>query len=408
MTSAIVVGAGLAGLAAARFLRDAGAEVTVLEASDRVGGRVRTDLIDGYRCDRGFQVLLTEYPELRRQVDLDALDVRTFRPGADVWLGDRFVTVGDPFRQPSTLLATIGANVGSPLDKLRMLRLRQRLLDTDPRELLSGPDVTTGDALAASGFSPKMIERFFRPLAGGIQLDPTLAASNRMFEVIFRTLATGAAGVPNTGMGALSDALARKLRPGTVHPNRTVGAVGASNGAAWVVDQTGRSTADHVIVATPGPVAADLLRLAPVQGVPATAVWFGADTAPTSSTSILLCGTGPGPAINVAVMSNVAPSYAPAGKACVVAAIPGQSDPEAEPRVRAQMQSWFGPEVSSWRHLKTDVIAHGQPSQAPPLRPKQSVKVGDGLWVCGDHRDTASIQGALFSGRRTAEAILQS
>lgn len=402
----VVVGAGLAGLAAALRLQQAGRRVTVLEASDGVGGRVRTDEIDGYRCDRGFQVLLTEYPEYRRLFDDDDLDVRTFAPGAEIWLGDGFTTVGDPLRQPSTLLDTVMAPIGSPLDKARLLWLRRRVLDSDPRELLRGPDAPTLQTLRSAGFGERMIDRFFRPLFGGIQLDPELRTSSRMFDVIFRTLSVGDSGVPDGGMQRIPETLAARLRPGTVRLSSPVEAVGAAAGSAWASTAAGRVEAPQVIVATEGPAAARLLGLAPIAGRPATAVWFGAERAPTGSTAVLLDGTGRGPALNVAVMSNVAPGYAPAGRANIVAALPGVAEPDAEQAVRDQLRGWFGPEVDRWDHLITNVIPHGQPDQTPPFRPKQQVRVSDGLWVCGDHRDTASIQGALYSGRRTADAVL--
>ena len=187
----IVVGAGLAGLSAARTLQAAGRRVRVLEASDGVGGRVRTDVVDGFRLDRGFQVLLTAYPEVQRSLDLPALRLQRFDPGASVYVGGRFHTVGDPFRQPSTALSTVMAPIGSVADKLRIARLRAQVRRGDVRELLRGHDVPTVEALRERGFSETMIDRFFRPLFGGIQLDPTLGTSARMFDVIFRMLASG-------------------------------------------------------------------------------------------------------------------------------------------------------------------------------------------------------------------------
>jgi phytoene dehydrogenase-like protein len=407
----VVVGAGLAGLAATRALQAAGRSVAVLEASDGVGGRVRSDLVDGFRLDRGFQVLLTAYPEAKSQLDLDALQLRPFQPGSLVWTGDRPYAVGDPFRKLSLALPSAVAPIGSIADKIRVAKLLQRVRNADPRDLLRGPDVTTLESLHAAGFGPRMIDRFFRPLLGGIQLDPSLGGSARMAEVVLHCLATGDSSVPAAGMQAIPDQLAGHLVPGTVH----LGAEVASVQPGSVVTADGRRvTAGQVVVATEGPVAARLLAGRPVEDPGSRevgCVWFDAPVAPISQQLIVLDGVRSGPALNVVVMSNIAPEYvttaAPPGHALVAAACPATADVEAlDTEVRAQLRRWWGPQVNQWRTLRVDRIAHGQPDDRPPSAPRQRQALGDGLFVCGDHRDTPSIQGALFSGRRCAAAVL--
>ena len=399
----VIVGAGLAGLTAARVLSEAGVEAVIFEASDGVGGRVRSDIVDGFVLDRGFQVLLTGYPEIHRHLDIAALDLKTFEPGALMWHNGKGTVIGDPFRRPGTLASTTFAPIGTPLDKARVALMRARLRRSDPRRLLRGDDVPTARALRDRGFSPAAVERFFTPLFGGIQLDPHLSASSRMFDVIFRTLATGDSAVPARGMGQITAQLAERTRRVPIHLSTPVSRV--APGRVTLDDGTDVSCR-AVVVATDGPVASRLLDLPPVGSRAAGCVWFDAPHTPTDGRYIVLDGTGAGPVLNVAVMSNVAPAYAPQGRHLIAAALPGVTDGDLESIARTQLRGWWGTQVDEWRHLRTDRIPHGQPSQDPPFAPKKRVSLGDGLFVAGDHRDTASIQGAMFSGRRCAEAVV--
>lgn len=400
----VVVGAGLAGLCAARATVAAGLETVVLEASDGVGGRVRTDEVDGFRLDRGFQVLLTGYPEVQSALDLDALDLCSFDPASLIWTGDRLDRVADPFRQPTALVDTLRADVGSLTDKARIGRLRQRLVRSPAVRLLQGPDRTAAQALTEEGFSDTVVDRFFRPLLGGITLDPTLSGSARMYEVIFRTLALGGAAVPAQGMQAIGDQLADGLPTGVLRLRSPVERVdGTTALGADGIAVRGRA----LVVATEGPEAARLVPVADPGSKSVAALWFAADEAPVPGRSIVLDGTGTGPVANLAVMSEVAPAYAPPGRSLVVAACPGRTGPSLEPDARAQLRSWLGGAVDRWELLRVDRIAHGQPFSPPGFSPKQAVSLGVGRFVAGDHRDTPSIQGAMFSGRRCGDAVVR-
>lgn len=400
----VIVGAGLAGLAAAVHLHAAGRTVTVVEASDGIGGRVRTDIVDGFKLDRGFQVLLTAYPEVDTILDASALELGAFEPGALVRWRGRLHPLTDPFRRPLSLPRTAVSTVLPLADKLRVAALRRRVTKANPVELLRAPEQSTVEHLRGLGFSEQAIDRLFRPLFGGIQLDPSLATSSRMFDIVYRCLATGSSALPAAGMGAIPTQLADRLPPDTVVLNTSATAV---DNSAVITADGARRRARAVIVATDGPQAAQLLNLPPVAGHAVSCCWFAAPIPPVASPVLVLDGDGTGPALNVAMISEAQPSYAPEGQALIAAACPGThpSGPDLTDAVTAQMRSWFGSQVARWRLLRTDHIRFAQPVQNPPFAPRRRQQLTNNVWVAGDHRDTSSIQGALFSGRRVAEAV---
>ena len=406
----IVVGAGLAGLSAARHLAAAGRRVEVLEASDGVGGRVRSDRVDGFVLDRGFQVLLTAYPEARAVLDLGALHLRRFRRGALVRYRGRFRSVADPLHVPWAAPATLVAPIGSVMAKLRLgfFGVAARTWPADGP--LAGRDQTTAGWLANTGLDGALGDRLLRPLLAGVLLDPELGTSARQARFVFRSLVAGAAALPAEGMGAIPAQLAAALPPGTVQLGRSVETV--APGRVTLAGGQGREAA-AVVVAADGPSASRLVpeHVTDPGSRPVACLWYAADEAPTRSRAIVLDGEGRGPVNNLAVVSNVAPTYAPAGQALVAASVlgVGPTDAGLDASVRAQLRGWWGAAVDHWRLLRLDRIDHAQPQQ-PPARlaqPRRPVRLADGLFVCGDHVDNASIQGALTSGRRAAEAVLQ-
>ena len=406
----VVVGAGLAGLACAGRLQAAGREVVLLEAGDAVGGRVRTDVVDGFLLDRGFQVLLTGYPAARAQLDLDALGLEPFRPGVVIQLADGPTRLADPLRDPGAVPAGLTSPALEIADGLRLLAMRAAVQLPDGQDVATRPQTTALARLRDRGVSDTVTERFFRPFLAGVFFDTGLSTSSRMMELVFRSFFTGDVAVPATGMRAVPQQLADRLVPGTVRLGARATAVRPGR-----VELDGEVVqAEHVVVATEGPAAQQLLgaehlRVAPGRGT--VTLWWRAPVSPVGAADLVLDGEGTGPVNNLAVLSDVAPSYAPSGEHLVagsVVGVPDLDDRELDAAARAQLRGWYGTQVDAWDLLRVDRIAWAQPRQDPSDLPTlaRSVEVGANLWVCGDHRDTASIQGALVSGRRTAEAVL--
>jgi hypothetical protein len=250
-----------------------------------------------------------------------------------------------------------------------------------------------------------MIERLWEPLFAGIQLDPDLDVSRRRFQVTLRSLPRGANAVPAGGMQALGDQLAGRLVPGSLRLGARATAV---DDTTVLIEGGDPVRAEQVVVAVEGPVAHDLAGTTDPGSRAVAAWWALAPESPFEGAAIALDGTRGGPVKNVAVMTHVAPEYAP-GRHLVVAAMPfglGAPPADLEAAARGQLRAWFGPVVDRWETVRVDRIAHGQPDQSPPFRPKRPVSLGDGRFVAGDHRDTASIQGALYSGGRAAAAVM--
>ncbi len=381
----------------------------LLEASDRVGGILRTDVVDGFRLDRGFQVLQTAYPEARACLDLDALDLRPFDPGAEVYARGRWRRLTDPLRRPGSALATLLSGVASPSDAVRVLKLRAEVRAGSLEELMTRPARTTDAALRERGFSERIIDEFFRPFYRGVFLEPDLATSSRIFEFTFRMFASGDVCLPAEGMEAIPRQLAARLAPGSVRTNTGVRTVGADH---VVLDDGSRLAAEAVVVATGARVSRELCPEIPRRDHNAVScLYYDAPAPPRRGPWLLLNGSGRGPISHLCVPSETARSYAPKGRSLVSVSVLGCVDPDdsvADEPVRAQLTRWF-PDAASWRLLRVDRIPEALPSQAPAdLEPvTRPVVLPSGVYVCGGHRETASIGGALRSGRRAAHAVLR-
>lgn len=424
-TPIIIVGAGLAGLCCARTLHRHGLPFLLLEADAQPGGRVRTDAVNGFLLDHGFQVFLTTYPEARSVLDYSALGLRAFAPGAYVRVKRGYYRVSDPYRDFAGSLRSITAPIGSLRDKLLVSKLRKQVTSGSLHKIFARPESTTEQRLRDFGFSETMIDRFFRPFFGGILLDPQLQPSSRMFDFVFRMLSLGDTTLPRDGMGAIPAHIAAGLPSSQIRYLTPVEAVSAHE---VQLISGARLAARHVVLATDAPHA-QLLTDGAV-AIPASrtsmCVYYAASRPPYRSPHLVLNGNHPGERLEgttasasrasgelvntVAVLSNVQPTYAPRGQHLISASIVGQPAADSdvwEPIVRRELRGWFGKQVDRWTHLRTYQIRHAQPAQSLEAGECRPVREPGGLYVCGDHRANPSINGAMLSGRRAAEAVIE-
>ena len=410
----LIVGAGLAGLRCARVLADAGLDVAVWEAGDDVGGRVRTDAIDGFLCDRGFQVLNPAYPELAAAVDVDALRLQKFRAGVAVRRERDAAVLVHPLRDPRAVPTMLASGAIRPGEALALARwvapaLRPAAVKTGAHDDTLRHSL---DRCGVHGQLRRVIDRFL----SGVLLDDTGATSKDFALLLVRMFALGVPGLPADGMRALPRQLAAPLGA-RITLGRRVTRI-ERDGAQWRVHAGDASIGAAEVVVAADPVTAAGLTGRPTPAMRAVVTdWWAADEAPPDrATRAMLWVDGrpdpAGPVVNTAVISAAAPSYAPAGRHLISAAslpAPDGTAP-AEAVTRRHAAGILGADASRWEPLTRHEIRHALPAQPPPLRVRRPVRITggphEGLWWCGDHRDTASIQGALVSGRRTAEKLL--
>jgi phytoene dehydrogenase-like protein len=405
----IIVGAGLAGLSCARRLQAANRDFILLEASERIGGRVKTDVVEGFLLNHGFQVLQTAYPEAQRLLDYAALELRAFAPGAIFRIDGRFYAVADPRRAPRYLVSTLSAPIGTLNDRLRMARLARRLARGGSPAVFSAPDAPTPDFLRSEGFSERMIQRFFKPFFSGVCLDPEIQVSSRAFRYIFSMFAMGDASIPALGMEAIPKQVGSSIEPDRFRFGSKVQAVREGG----VTLETGEElSCRKVVLAVEAPEVERLLGFAPrTVSRGESCLYFSAAEAPFREPFLVVNAEGSGPINNLCVLSQVAPTYAPTGRSLISVTVIGQQikpKEDLEHAVRDQLGEWYGRGVRRWDLLRIYSIRHALPDQPPPA-PNPAAAVGEmrpGIVVCGEYGSLPSIQWALLSGRLAAEAIL--
>ena len=398
----VVVGAGLAGLAAATRLSRRGLDVTVIEASDGVGGRARTDHVDGLLLDRGFQLLNPAYPEAARLLDLAALDLQPFEGGVVVAHGGRRSVLADPRRAPQHAIGALTAP-GSLREKAAFAAWAVQVGFGRARRIKTAPDEPLSVSLQRRGLTGRLRRSVVEPFLAGVLAEDGQETSRRFVDLLIRSFVRGTPSLPAAGIGAMAEQLAAGLPADTVH----LATRAASVSGGSVTSDAGVVTASAVVLATDPRSAVALAGLPTVVMRGLTTFYHLADQAPTSSRMLHLDGDRRGPVLNTGVVSNVAPTYAGGHGALIASTVLGvRDDLQTERAVRAQLRLVYGVDPRPWQLVAAYPIPDALPAMLPPLDLRRPVALRDGLFVAGDHRDTASIQGALVSGRRAADAVL--
>ncbi len=411
----IVVGAGLAGLTCAKVLNDRGAEVAVFEASDGVGGRVRTDERDGFLLDRGFQVYFTAYPAAKRHLDHDALDLRAFDPGAVIYRGREKSTVSDPVRDPKALVPSLLSNAVTFPDKLRTLGLvaGSPMLEAETAGAVNGRDVSSVEFLREAGFSEESIDGFYRPFYGGILLDRSLNTSARVLRFTFKMLATGKTAVPAQGIGEIPKQLASHLPPDAIHLESPVDELIYDGERVVGVKSKGMEhEADAIIVATEATGAEGLVAEPniPNSVVGQTCIYYSADARGIGGgKKIRLNAEDGGFLNNVVEMSEVSAGCAPPGRSLINAVALGDVAGSDDELYRQGIE-----EITGW-HPQADLeplavyrIPFSQFDQPPGIHDGLPTNrtATPGLVLAGEYTEDSSINGAMLSGEKAAEAVM--
>ncbi|MDQ3129789.1 MAG: FAD-dependent oxidoreductase [Acidobacteriota bacterium] len=405
----VIIGAGTAGLTCAKYLKDKGVDALVLESSDGVGGRVRTDNIKGFKLDRGFQVLLTSYPEAEQLLNYKDLRLKTLPSGARIRNGSDFFVMPNPLKDIWTAPQALFSPVGSLLDKAKVLQLNLETRNAaEPDDAANRiPNESTISFLRNYGYSETIINRFFEPFFRGVFLEKELETSSKFFKFLYNQFAKGDVVIPENGMQAIPEQIAAHLSPNQIRLNTTVKKI---SGKTVCLDNGEIIEADNIVLATDAKTAAKLLgEESKVEFNSTVCLYFESDVPLNmKGEPYLVINSNTDELIDhLLVMSDVVPTSAPAGKTLISVSIVGNkdvSDDVLEEKVQAELVKWFGKE-DAWRHLKTYQIPEALPQFFQNSATESNLKVNDHTYRCGDYTAYPSLNAAMKTGREVAEML---
>ncbi|MBR9776965.1 MAG: FAD-dependent oxidoreductase [Cytophagales bacterium] len=403
--SVYIIGAGISGLVAAIELEKVGYFPVILEASDGIGGRVKTVEAYGYLLDQGFQVLLTAYPELSRYLDLDKLNLKKFKPGAIIFEGgEGSFAVHDPLRNPLKLFSMAFSKVGTVWDKYKMYALTKELKEKSIEEIFDSPQQTTLAYLEGYGFSKRIVHNFFKPFFSGIFLEDKLSTSSAMFEFVFKMFGEGYAAIPQKGMGEISQQLYSQLEHTQVRFQTKVSSIEKNT---IHLESGNQLTADQIIIATaPNEIVGkEILKYNKV-----TNLYFTLQQSFIGKPMIGLVPDEQYLINNFVFMTDVSKSYSSDGRALLSVSIIKDVEgiDSLENMIAKELEALTGINANHFEHVKTFSIDKALPilSEVKNTLPLQHVKLYDNVYLAGDHLLNGSINAAMTSGRLAAKTLM--
>ncbi len=406
--STVIIGGGISGLTCAKYLNEKGYSFMLLEGSDALGGRVRTDKVDGFLLDRGFQILLTNYPEAKKILNYNNLDLKYFGSGAMIKAEKGFMKMENPFRNKMAYLTMAFSSVGTLSDKLKIRKFANELAEIPDDEFFKMEATDTLTFLRNYGWSEKMINNFFKPFYGGVFLENDLVTSSNFFQFTFKQFFKGDAAIPADGMQAIPEQIAEMLPRNSIRRNARVKGF---EGNQIFLDGGEVITADRIVVATDPKTSDKLLGETNERTYNiTTCTYFSAESSPLKGQKFIALNPNRRGAVhNVCVPSDISSHYGNAGKSLISVSTQGLEkldERNLTNRIKRELFDWFGASVNVWKHLKTYHIPESL-VQYRAGSEHQNSKLGDNLYRCGDYLAYPSLNAAMQTGREVAQMIME-
>lgn len=406
--STVIIGGGISGLTCAKYLNEKGYSFMLLEGSNALGGRVRTDKVDGFLLDRGFQILLTNYPEAKKILNYNNLDLKYFGSGAMIKAEKGFMKMENPFRNKMAYLTMAFSSVGSLSDKLKIRKFANELSDIPDDEFFKMEATDTLTFLRNYGWSEKMINNFFKPFYGGVFLENDLVTSSNFFQFTFKQFFKGDAAIPADGMQAIPEQIAEMLPRNSIRKNARVKGF---EGNQIFLDGGEVITADRIVVATDPKTSDKLLGETNERAYNVTTcTYFSAETSPLKGQKFIALNPNRRGAVhNICVPSDISFHYGNAGKSLISVSTQGLEkldERNLTNRIKRELFDWFGASVNVWKHLKTYHIPESLVQYRADSE-RQNSKLGDNLYRCGDYLAYPSLNAAMQTGREVAQMIME-
>ncbi len=404
--STVIIGGGVSGLTCAKYLNDRGMGFMILEGSDALGGKVRTDIVEGFRLDRGFQVLLTNYVEARKILNYSNLDLRYFEPGALIRTGKGFAKIENPFKNKGSVFSISFSSILSGSDKAKIKKFAKYVSDIPDEEFFNMDDTDTLKFLKGYGWSKELIAQFFKPFFGGFFLENEMSTSSNLFHFFFKQFFKGELAMPAEGIQAIPEQISEMISKEKIRLNSFVKGIEANQ----VFLENGEVlTADRIVIATDPHTASGLLGEKKTYEYHAnTCTYFCAEYSPLKGQKFLnLNPDRKGVVHSLCVPTDIAHTYGITGKALIAVSTQGLEKIDERNhvnRIKRELYDWFGAQVNVWKHLRTYHMPEAQ-VKFPAGTRKQPLKLGENFYRCGDYLAYPSMNAAMQTGREVAEMI---